>query len=368
MTMHRDVRAALQKLGLPTDGDVIENSELQRAYRQLALKWHPDRHPQHLKGQAEARMKEINSSHQIVREWLHNGANEGPGRPQTEPASHEASAGESEWEPETTWEQEPDWEPGFASEREPDWEPESDSDRTSAGYTNQEAPPEHRRSGAREQFRSGNKNQAAATARQEGVAAQSGSSAAPTLEIPAQRIGLLSALVFFCGMLGMGLSAIGTVVQLATGIEGSFVAMLALMPCVAGLTLGRRVRRRDLDGRSSDLLVAGKVCSYISGLAGFTMGVAFFFQWQHSAVFLAIAGPSLILVFAAYLVLRQIGNGSVWAGARKSLAAIVKAAVIVMFLSLTLVLPDRVGRKLARWLAGVFEGDSDRVTSDRRRH
>lgn len=359
MAIHGDVQSALSMLGLPTDGAAIKYGELQRAYLQLALKWHPDRNPEHLKDHAEAKMKEINAAHQLVREWLQHGAGEYPSKPPADTPGHEEPADESEGEPDTTWDQEPDWEPDFAREQEPKWEPRSNWGRTSTGVPNHEYNSGYRARGARQRVGKARRSRVREAARSDNSPVQPGPDDAPTSERSARRSALLSALVFSCGMFGLGVIVIGTVMQLASGIEGSFVAMLALVPTAGGITLGRQVRRKDLDERASDLLMAGKACSYIGGLGGIAMGAAFFVQWHHSAVFLLIAAPVLILVFAVCVVLWQIGDGSVWKGARESLVAITKAVAVIVFLCLALVLPDRLGRRLAKWLAGIFERDSD---------
>jgi hypothetical protein len=52
-----------EALGVPRD---VDEAALKKAYRKLALEWHPDRHAGPERAKAEARFKELNEAYEVL--------------------------------------------------------------------------------------------------------------------------------------------------------------------------------------------------------------------------------------------------------------------------------------------------------------
>jgi len=55
-----------ETLGVAVTADA---NAIRKAYRQLALKWHPDKHPEHAKAEAEEKFKAIAEAFEVSAEF-----------------------------------------------------------------------------------------------------------------------------------------------------------------------------------------------------------------------------------------------------------------------------------------------------------
>ena len=61
------IAAAARLLGL---GETASRADLSAAYRRLVAQWHPDRHGENTKTQAEERFKEINAAYELLDRYM----------------------------------------------------------------------------------------------------------------------------------------------------------------------------------------------------------------------------------------------------------------------------------------------------------